>query len=283
MPWPPLPAQTRQIKVQSAGAPPLKPRRPKPQRPKPLLVAAASLLVIAAAATVIVLNLPSNFGTLIVESEDPAIEVRVKGDEVKLLHGEKNYTLKLKPGKFTVEIPGDKVIARADTTEFTLERGGKVTVRVRLEAKGIAGKTPSATIAPKLNASPLDSLRHENIPATERLSWQPKDLVAVLGTHSWQHLAGTQDVGFSPTARQLRGPSERLSSAVWELETRRRSWPSSPCPEPLAAPRTASGLRWLPVRNVIGVVKSGTSPRKSPWRRAFASRRTSAAPFRLLS
>ncbi|MEZ6139200.1 MAG: protein kinase [Zavarzinella sp.] len=46
--------------------------------------------------------------------------------------------------------------------------------------------------------SPLDNLDPEKIPAEEKFDWQPKELVAIVGTHQQLHWGAITDVAYSP-------------------------------------------------------------------------------------
>jgi serine/threonine protein kinase/WD40 repeat protein len=68
------------------------------------------------------------------------------------------------------------------------DREGKVKQEIALEpADRIEiGQKPAAVKMPS-TANPLDQLDPAKIPASERFPWQPKELVAVFGTHAWHH------------------------------------------------------------------------------------------------
>jgi uncharacterized membrane protein len=110
----------------------------------PLLVALA-LPALAALAWGLagVLRVESANGTLVVEVNDPEVEARVKSGKLVLMgtDGKVRYTLSasegnktIKSGPYKIRVEGADGL-KLDTSEFTLEKGGKVTVRVTAVAK----------------------------------------------------------------------------------------------------------------------------------------------------
>ena len=125
------------------------PARPNPKRRRFAGVGLAVALVLAAAgvSAAVVLRLETKDGALLVEIDDPEVEARLKGGTLTLCgpDGKVRYTLtagerdkKLPAGPYAIRVEGADGLA-IDTPEFTLKRGGKVTVKVTLERPAVAG------------------------------------------------------------------------------------------------------------------------------------------------
>jgi eukaryotic-like serine/threonine-protein kinase len=86
-----------------------------------------------------VYRVATNQGQLIIETADADVEVRTKGPEVKVIDARTRREITLKAGQYELELVSGPQGIRLRTTEFTLERGGKEIVRVRLEP-GVTSK-----------------------------------------------------------------------------------------------------------------------------------------------
>ena len=75
-------------------------------------------------------------GELVIESEDPTVEVIVKqgGKQVTIVDPQTKNRIELNSGKYELELPGDKPGLRLSTEKLTLKRGEKTIVTVRREA-----------------------------------------------------------------------------------------------------------------------------------------------------
>jgi WD40 repeat protein len=82
----------------------------------------------------------TNQGVLIVETEDPEVEVTVSkdGETAKILDHATGHAVTLKAGTYQLELGDKDKGLKLSTSNFTLERGGKVIVRVRLGPPQIA-------------------------------------------------------------------------------------------------------------------------------------------------
>jgi WD40 repeat protein len=69
-----------------------------------------------------------------------------------------------------------------------------------------------------IEVSPMDSLDPAQIPATERFAWQPKELVAVIGSHRWRHWGQTISVAFHPGGEILASGGDDCFVRLWDLE-----------------------------------------------------------------
>jgi hypothetical protein len=139
---------------QPAPAPAL--ARPAPPRRRwPLAVAAGLLLaLLGGAAAVYELTFKTPDGNLVVQIDDKDVETRFKDGELRLYDaaGQLKYTLKpgekdkaLAPGEYRIQVTGADGL-KVDTNKFEMQKNGKVTVRVLLEAKAVAARkdTPAA-------------------------------------------------------------------------------------------------------------------------------------------
>jgi hypothetical protein len=107
-------------------------------------VGLALFLVLALGAAVVVSDptvyrYATNRGELVVETDDPDVEVTVKqdGEVVQIVDKKSGRTVTLKAGLYHLEL-GDGANGLAlSTDQFTLERGGKAIVKVRLEPPAI--------------------------------------------------------------------------------------------------------------------------------------------------
>lgn len=75
----------------------------------------------------------TNQGQLVVETDDADVKVEAKGPEITIIDTKTQRTVTLKAGRYELELVAGPPGLRLVTTEFTLERGGKQIVRVRLE------------------------------------------------------------------------------------------------------------------------------------------------------
>jgi tRNA A-37 threonylcarbamoyl transferase component Bud32 len=126
-----------------------------------MIVAWAVALFAIGAVAVAVLRYTTAEGTLVVEIDDPDVEARFKNGKLVVIgpDGKDRYTLtaaehdkKIHTGAYTLRIEGSDGLI-IDTNEFTLKRGGKVTVRVTLDPK-VVRKVDPPKPAPVPNADP---------------------------------------------------------------------------------------------------------------------------------
>ena len=139
-----VPSPARPFDEFSGSATPPQGRKATTARPvwrHPAAVALAVLLPVAVALAAVVLRLETANGTLVVELDDPAVEARIKDGKLILSgpDGKTLYTLehgarnkKIDAGSYKIRVEGTDGLA-LDTTEFTLMKGDKVTVRVRAD------------------------------------------------------------------------------------------------------------------------------------------------------
>lgn len=190
------------------------------------VVFVALLLLVAVAGTVVV-RMQTDRGTLVVAVDDPQIEARLRSDGV-IIHDEahrRSYTIRADGAHAfrsgTYRLAGqqpfqlmvlDDAGLEVGTDEFMLRRGDEVRVRVTLEAR-------SPPLEQPLALSPLDQLDARNIPASDRLPWQPPELVAVYGDHRGTHWGAIRALALSPDGAMLASASDDATIGIWDAST----------------------------------------------------------------
>jgi WD40 repeat protein len=119
------------------------PVRPHRSRRGPRWLAAAVAVLLAGAGLLsapTVIRVATGKGVLVIETDDPDVEVVVKqgGKEVRVLDLKTNRQLDLKAGAYQLELAGGPEGLKLSTDQFTLSRGGRQIVAVRLEPDGAA-------------------------------------------------------------------------------------------------------------------------------------------------
>jgi hypothetical protein len=84
---------------------------------------------------VTVLRISTSQGTLIVEVDDPQVQVTIDGEELAI-HGAGPQEIRVKPGAHRIQAMKDGKPVPVDKDLVTISRGGKQIVRVRQEATG---------------------------------------------------------------------------------------------------------------------------------------------------
>jgi hypothetical protein len=95
------------------------------------------------AATIVRLLTPE--GTLIVETNDPAVNVTIEGDGGRVITGAGPYEVRLKPGSYQLRADKKGKPVPLEKDLVTITRGGKQVVRVRMESAA-----PAAAADPSL-------------------------------------------------------------------------------------------------------------------------------------
>jgi serine/threonine protein kinase/tetratricopeptide (TPR) repeat protein len=112
---------------------------PTPQRGHRRLVwvtaLAAALVIALSLGGLAVYRIATDKGTLVIETDDPDVEVVIKkgGEQVQILDLKTNEKIELKSGSYALELSGGKDGLKLSTSEFTLGRGDRRTVRVYRE------------------------------------------------------------------------------------------------------------------------------------------------------
>ncbi len=180
-----------------------------------ILFACAAAAVLGVGLTGIVLLMPTSNGTIRIEVNDPQIKLAIDGGELKIVGADKlEYTVAAGPHALKIK-HGAKEF---ETERFVLRKGDTVTLKIELlpellrvrqdgklvVEKKLAAATDKQGIAaagwhpvPR-GDSPLDKLDPKTIPESERFSWQPKELVAVLGSHRQRLWGQGEMVTISP-------------------------------------------------------------------------------------
>jgi hypothetical protein len=153
----PAPAKTRTPEpfaeiddpTESVNAPKPQPATAEKRSRKPLFMASGILaLMILVTLAVVVLRVETPEGTIVVEMNNPDVEARIKDGKLVLVgpDGNDRYVItpgernkKIDAGAYTVRVEGADGLA-LDTREFTLKKGGQVTLRVTLDPKAVAKK-----------------------------------------------------------------------------------------------------------------------------------------------
>jgi serine/threonine protein kinase len=120
---------------------------PKPSRRRWLPRAGAALVLLALGVAgwlygPAVYRVATNQGVVVIETDDPDVEVTVRGDVVKIVDVKTGNEVTLKAGKYQLELTKGKEGLKLSTREFTLERGGRQIVKVTRAAAAPAGKEP---------------------------------------------------------------------------------------------------------------------------------------------
>jgi hypothetical protein len=117
-----------------------------------------------------VLRISTSEGTLIVEIDDPQVQVTVDGEEIAI-HGAGPQEIRVKPGEHRIHAMKDGKPVPVDKDLVTISRGGKQIVRVRHEGTNqnqVLGRAPETAETMVLRHS--DFVRGVNFFADGRMS-----------------------------------------------------------------------------------------------------------------
>jgi WD40 repeat protein len=181
-------------------------------------VAAAVLLGLGVGAWLygaMLVRIVTDKGELVVEVDDPDVEVTVVQGGAKVVDHKKERTFVLTAKGGEVEFYDAETGVRLLTKEFTLERGRKTVVRAKQELA--AARKP----AEKPAVFALDGLDPAKIPAAERFAWQPKELVAVIGEHRGRYWGEVRQVAYSPDGK-LVATAGSSGVILWDPQTLRQ-------------------------------------------------------------
>jgi WD40 repeat protein len=160
-----------------------------------------------------VLRVSTSQGTLIVEVDDPQVQVTVDGEEIAI-HGAGPQEVRVKPGEHRIQAMKDGKTVPVDKDLVTISRGGKQIVRVRQEnAKPEVAKQGQPTTEVPPLGLPIGHLFDE----VKSLAFSPdgKILVSTAGD-----LAGNQR-GEIRLYEVVRQPGKQDSFVRWAVNTRR--------------------------------------------------------------
>ena len=200
--------------------------QPQKKRRKRVLVAVGLMLVALLGGSIfygpMIYRIATNQGELIVEVDDPDIEVVLKQDGAVVRDKSKNREFVLTAREGQIEFVQDD--AKLLTKTFELSRGGKTRVKVTAqeiaEAKKPAPPRIDVAVAPSPGASPLVRFDAAKIPLAERFPGQPKELVAILGENRGGHSRRIERVAFHPDGKLAASGSED-SVCLWDTATLR--------------------------------------------------------------
>ncbi|OWK36414.1 WD40 repeat domain-containing serine/threonine protein kinase [Fimbriiglobus ruber] len=107
------------------------------------------------------------------------------------------------------------------------------------------------------SANPFDRLDPAKIPAEERFPWQPKELVAVIGSHARRVWGHHPEIGISPGGKYVAvtpGSDGHAPSVIWDIASRQIKWqiPSYESNNYWCSPRFASESRLVTGRHWNG-------------------------------
>ena len=115
--------------------------------------------------------IPTSKGTLVIESDDPEIEVVVKHDGAIIRDKTKDREIELNVGDYTIELVEKKEGLKLATDKFEISKNGKTVVKVRLE-KAPPGKPKEAPVPAGADARPTPTALRQPMcyPSEERLA-----------------------------------------------------------------------------------------------------------------
>jgi membrane fusion protein, multidrug efflux system len=122
---------------------------PRPLRPWGRMVTVLTLLPIVAIFLALILVIRTPNGELVIESEDPNIEVVVRqgGQQVTIIDPKTKNRIELKAGRYELQLAGGGQGLELSTDTFTLKRGEKTIVTVRHMAPARASQAGPQTHA----------------------------------------------------------------------------------------------------------------------------------------
>jgi WD40 repeat protein len=197
-----------------------------------------------------VIRIARGDGTLVVEVEDPGIQVTIEGETGEVtLRGGGIQEVRLRPGSYRVKPSGNgQPVASVDA--FTLTRGEKSLVRVYYETP-----RPPVAARPQMERRSPAPVAITPEPLPEVPAGAPLSTLALVGrpaslpgVRSWtvettHHRAAIGDVAYSPDGRWLATACRGGAVRLWEAKTRRLV-------HILMAPSTTGqwlhGLTWSP-------------------------------------
>lgn len=182
-------------------------------------------------------------GTLVVEVNEPGAEVRILDAatgkvEITRKSTSEKLIIAVDPGKKRLEV--EKAGFQFFTSELQIGPKQETAIAARLlprepskppakQAQPKRIESPAPARAAATDPSPFDRLDPSTIPPEERFPWQPKELVAVLGSHHGWHWHEVRRLDWSADGRWVASvawgfaPSSNGEprASVWDARTRR--------------------------------------------------------------
>lgn len=109
----------------------------------------------------VVIRIVTGEGTLIVESDDPAVKVTIEGDGGLVIGGAGPQEVRLRPGSYKVRADKDGQPLRPDRELVSIARGDKQIVRVRLEGETSPAARSAAAVAAAPEPQPFVILNNQ--------------------------------------------------------------------------------------------------------------------------
>lgn len=211
-------------------------------KPPMVRIAFGTIFAFALIALGIFWKIETSKGTFQIELEDESLAVKLQKDGL-IIEDEngKKYTLRAK-GSFRTQpgiyqptsdsglrmqlLTGDGI--RADVDKFELLRGETLRIRVSLaEGAGTSGESRVPSSRTIVSTVRLD---RNQIPIDERYLWQPRELMAVIGTHSRKARGSHADPPLiDPQNRFVVVTGDSAAEkAVWSLEENFRAFTIEP-------------------------------------------------------
>lgn len=156
-------------------------------------------------------------GTLVVETDDPAVKVTIDGDGGIVISGAGPQEVRLKPGRYHLQATNDDKTLTNEVV--TITRGGKQVVKVSREPVALPPTVPFALTPAAPGA--LDNLDPAKIPAEQRFDWQPRELVQVLGDHDGRHWTRAVSTAFRPDGKMIASSDRGGEVRLWDAGTLR--------------------------------------------------------------
>jgi serine/threonine protein kinase/WD40 repeat protein len=202
---------------------------------------ATIVLLSVVLAGLILLRLALAPGWLVIDTENPDLEVVVRHRGEVVLPASTERTFQLKPGHYDLALVDTNAHgARLAKHHILITPGGRVNVPVLPAADGWSDGAPSAADLAAAEPSPADRLNGKAIASALRWSGQPEELVAVLS-----HGASVQAAAFSSDGQLIAsGGSDRLIR-LWDAGTGKLR---STLPEGTSA---ISGLAFVPEEQAL--------------------------------